>query len=116
MSFDGSCWVGGCNNQPKVDSIIGIFSWEMARRAMVIEEDAFATFRPLDYRAKKETLPKFVVALGGCELTMSHKKTTKFTRGRWIRVRRGRSTGGECRGAVFDRSGGDQGGRGEKII
>ena len=68
MSFDGFCWVGGRNNQPNVDRIIGIMLWEMARREIVIEEDAFATFRPLDYRAKKD------VALGGRESTMSHKK------------------------------------------
>jgi hypothetical protein len=76
----------------------------------------FRNFSAIGLQGKKRNLPKFVVALGGCELTMSHKKTAKFMRGRWIRVRRGRSTGGECRGAVFDRSGGDQGGRGEKII
>ena len=54
MSFDGFCWVVGRNNQPKVDLIIGIMLWETAHREMVIEEDAFATFRPLNYRAKKE--------------------------------------------------------------
>ncbi len=58
----------GWGDATTVDRIIGILSWEMARGAMVIEEDAFATFRPLDYRAKKD------VALGGRESTMSHKK------------------------------------------
>jgi hypothetical protein len=44
------------------------------------------------------------------------QKPTKFMWGRWRRVTRGRSNGGEHRGEVFDHSVGDQGGRGEKII
>jgi hypothetical protein len=48
MGVDGFCWMEGCNNQSKVNRIIGILSWETARR-----EDAIATFWQLDFEAKK---------------------------------------------------------------
>ncbi len=109
MSFDGFCWMEGRNNQPKV-RIIGILSWETARR-----EDTVANFWQLDFEAKNK-YNEIRRGFWRTPIDDGTQKPTKFTRGQWRRVRRGRSNGGERRGAVFDRSGGDQGGRGEKII
>jgi hypothetical protein len=60
--FDGFCWMRGCNNQPKVGRIVGVYLGETVRRrrAMMIGEDAVASFRPSDFWEKNTT--KFVVA------------------------------------------------------
>jgi hypothetical protein len=44
--FDGFCWMRGCNNQLKVGCIVGVYMGETVRRAMMIGEDAVASFRP----------------------------------------------------------------------
>ena len=64
MDFDGFCWMGGRNNQPKVGRNDRIYFWETARRAMTIGEDAVASFVPSDFGAKINTT-KFVVGIGG---------------------------------------------------
>ena len=68
--FDGSCWMGGRNNQPKSVRIVGIYLGETARRAMAIGEDAIKSFWPSDLGQKKNV--KFVVALGGRQSTTAH--------------------------------------------
>ncbi len=67
--FEGSCWLGGRNNQPKSGRIVRINLGETARRAMAIGEDAIKSFWPSDLGQKKA---KFVVALGGHQLTTAH--------------------------------------------
>ena len=51
--FDGFCWTRGCNNQPEVGRIVGVYMGEMVRRAMTIGEDAVPSYRPSDFEAKK---------------------------------------------------------------
>ena len=64
LGFHGFCWMGGCNNQPKVVRNDRIYFWETARRAMTIGEAAVASFGPSNYWTKINK-KKFVVALGG---------------------------------------------------
>jgi hypothetical protein len=52
LDFDGFCWMGGRNNQPKVGRNYGIYFWETARRAMTIGEAAAALFGPSNYWTK----------------------------------------------------------------
>jgi hypothetical protein len=47
--FDGFCWMRGCNNQPEVGRIVGVYMGEMVRRAMTIREDAVTSFWPSDF-------------------------------------------------------------------
>ena len=47
--FDGFCWMRGCNNQPEVGRIVGVYMGEMVRRAMTIGEDAVTSFWPSDF-------------------------------------------------------------------
>ena len=49
LDFNGFCWMGGHNNQPKVGQNDGKYFWEMARRAMMIGEAAAASFGPSNY-------------------------------------------------------------------
>jgi hypothetical protein len=49
LDFNGFCWMGGRNNQPKVGRNDGKYFWEMARRAMMIGEVAAASFGPSNY-------------------------------------------------------------------
>ncbi len=52
LDFDGFCWMGGRNNQPKVGQNYGIYFWETARRVMTIGEAAAALFGPSNYWTK----------------------------------------------------------------
>ena len=52
--FDGSCWMGEHNNQPKSGPIVRIYLGETARRAMAIGEDAMKSFWPSDLRQKNK--------------------------------------------------------------
>jgi hypothetical protein len=65
LQFNGSCWMGGHNNQPKVSLVVGIYLGETARRVAAIGEDAVKSFWPYRISGKKMNIPKFVVALGG---------------------------------------------------
>ena len=44
--FDGFCWMGGQNNQPKSSPIVGVYYGETVRRVVMIGEDAVASFWP----------------------------------------------------------------------
>jgi hypothetical protein len=63
--------MGGHNIQPKSGPIVRIYLREMARGAMSIGEDAMKSFWPSDL-GQKIKKAKFVVALGGRQLTNSH--------------------------------------------
>ena len=54
LDFDGFCWMGGCNNLPKVGQNDGIYFGEMARRAMAIGESAVALIGPTSYWTKTQ--------------------------------------------------------------
>ncbi len=54
LQFDGSCWMGGHNNQPKVSHIVGTFLGETARRTAAVGEDAVESFQPSDFEQKNE--------------------------------------------------------------
>ena len=49
LDFDGFCWMGGRNNQPKVGQKYGIYFWVTARRAMTIGEAADIFFTRCEY-------------------------------------------------------------------
>ena len=49
LDFDGFCWMGGRNNQPKVGQNDGKYFREMTRRAMIIGEAAAASCGPSNY-------------------------------------------------------------------
>ncbi len=72
-------------------------------------------FPAIGFRAKKMNKPKFVVALGGRQLltARNNQPNERGSDGRGI----GEDVGllGNAGGAVFDRSGGSQVGRGKKI-
>ena len=93
--FDGSCWMGGRNNQPKSGRIVRINLGETARRAMAIGEDAIKSFWPSDLGQKKSEICRGIrrPPIDNCT-----QQPTKFTRDRWGRDRRGRATVGERRG------------------
>jgi hypothetical protein len=67
LDFDGFCWLGGCNNQPKVGRNDGIYFWDAA---MTIGEAAVASFGPSNYWTKINK-KKFVLALGGRQSTIA---------------------------------------------
>ena len=71
LDFDGFCWMGGRNNQPKVGRNDGIYFGETARRVMTIGESAVASFGPSNYWTKINKM-KFVVTLGGRQSTIAH--------------------------------------------
>ena len=52
LDFDGFCWMGGRNNQPKFGRNYGMYFWEKARRAMTIGEAAAAFCGPSNYWTK----------------------------------------------------------------
>ena len=52
LDFDGFCWMGGRNNQPKSAETMGYLLGRMARRAMTIGEDAVPSFVPSDFGSK----------------------------------------------------------------
>ena len=54
LDFDGFCWMGGRNNQPKVSQNDGTYFGETARRAMTIGESAVALFGPTNYWTKNQ--------------------------------------------------------------
>jgi hypothetical protein len=55
LRFDGSCCIGGRNNQPKVSLIVGIYTWERRRAgAVAIGDDAVESFWPSDFGGKNE--------------------------------------------------------------
>ncbi len=54
LRFDGSCCIGGRNNQPKVSLIVGIYLGETVCRAVAIGDDAVESFWPSDFGQKNE--------------------------------------------------------------
>ena len=54
LDFDGFCWMGGHNNQPKVGQNNGIYFGETARRTMRIGESAVALFGSTNYWTKNQ--------------------------------------------------------------
>ena len=95
--FDGSCWMGGRNNQPKSGRIVGIYLGETARRAMAIGEDAIKSFWPSDLgqRNKKSEIRR---GFRRPPIDNCTQQPTKFTQDRWGRDRKGRAAVGERRG------------------
>ena len=52
LDFDGFCWMGGRNNQPKVGLNVRIWLGGRERREMTMGEDAVRSFRPSNEGAK----------------------------------------------------------------
>ena len=98
--FDGSCWMGGCNNQPKSGPIVRIYLGETERRAMAIGEDSMKSFWPLDLGQKNK---KSEIHRGFRRPPIDNftQQPTKSTRDRWGKNRRGRATVGERRGGAI---------------
>ena len=71
LDFDGFCWMGGRNNQPKVGRNDCIYFGEMTRRVTTIGESAVASFGPSNYWTKINKT-KFVLTLGGLQSTIAH--------------------------------------------
>ena len=71
LDFDGFCWMGERNNQPKVGQNNGIYFGETAHRAMMIGESAVASFGPTNYWTKINKT-QFILALGVHQLTIAH--------------------------------------------
>ena len=53
LDFDGFCWMGGRNNQPKVGLHVRIWLGGRERREMTMGEDAVVSFRPSNLGANK---------------------------------------------------------------
>ena len=106
LDFDGFCWMGGRNNQPKVIRNNRIYFGETARRVMMTGESAVASFGPSNYWTKiKKT--KFVVTLGGHQSTIAHNNQPDQRDNNVGGIEKDARPVGNAGGRIFDHSGGD---------
>jgi hypothetical protein len=80
LDFDGFCWMGGRNNQPKVGRNDGMSFGEEVHRGMTIGEDAVASFVSTDFGAEIN-ITKFVVGIWP-PINDCTQQPTKLTRAR----------------------------------
>ncbi len=115
LQFDGSCWMGEHNNQPKASLIVGIFLGEMARRTAAVGEDAVESFRPSDFGQKNECT-EIRCGFGGRQSSTARNNQPNERGGDGKGMGEDAQPSGNTGGAVFDRYGGRQVGRGDKNI